>query len=194
LKYSYTVQATNSGGSSARSAAVLWTTIPATPTRLTVETNGASAGSVYISWNASSGATSYQLYRNDTQVYNGGDGFHHDTGLTAGTTYSYTVEATNSRGSSARSAALLWTTIAATPTGLTVGSATVSSLSISWDASTGATSYQLYRNGTHVYNGGANAYTDTGLTSSTKYSYTVQASNNGGSSALSMAVLGTTLP
>ena len=194
LTYSYAVQATNSGGSSARSAAVLWTTIPATPTRLTVEMDGASANSLNISWDASTGATSYQLYRNGTQVYNGSGGFYHDTELTAGTTYSYAVEASNMGGSSALSAALLWTTIPATPKGFTVGGATVSSLSISWDASTGATSYQLFRGSTQVYSGSNTTYTDTGLSSGLTYSYTVQASNNGGSRALSTAASGTTLP
>lgn len=193
LTYSYTVQATNSGGSSARSAAVLWTTLPATPTRLTVEMEVASAGSVHISWEASTGATSYQLYRNGTKVYDGSGSSYDDTGLTEGTTYSYAVEASNIGGSSALSTALLWTTIPATPQGLTVGGATVTSLSISWDASTGATSYQLFRGGTQVYSGGNTAYIDTSLSSGLGYSYTVQASNNGGYSALSVAALGTTL-
>lgn len=79
-----------------------------------------------------------------------------------------------------------------TPTGLTVGSATVNSLTISWNASDEATSYQLYRNGSQVYSGSNTTYIDTGLTSSTSYSYTIQARNSSGTSASSAAVSGTT--
>jgi hypothetical protein len=79
------------------------------------------------------------------------------------------------------------------PTGLSVGSATTSSLFISWNASVGATSYQLFRNASQVFSGSGTSYTDTGLASGTTYQYAVRATNSFGSSALSSAVSGTTL-
>lgn len=80
------------------------------------------------------------------------------------------------------------------PAGLTVGARTVNSIALSWNASSGATGYNLYRNGTKV-NASAltgTSYTDTGLAASTSYSYQVSALNNTTESALSGAVTGST--
>jgi hypothetical protein len=81
----------------------------------------------------------------------------------------------------------------ATPTGLTVTATTTSSVSLSWGASSGATSYQLYRNGTEVYSNSLTSYTDLGLASGTTYQYAVRATNAYGSSAQSNPVSGTTV-
>jgi len=196
--YYYAVRASNGSGSSALSTAVQGTTTilvtPSAPTGLTV--GSATSSSLYISWNASSGATFYQLFRGSTQVYNGPGTTYTDTGLAPSTTYYYTVQAMNGAGTSALSAAVPGTTTIlvapSAPTGLTVGSATSSSLYISWNASSGATSYQLFRGSTQVYNGPGTTYTDTGLAPSTTYYYTVQAMNGAGTSAPSSPVTGTT--
>ncbi|MES3004916.1 MAG: InlB B-repeat-containing protein [Patescibacteria group bacterium] len=55
-------------------------------------------------------------------------------------------------------------------------------INLSWNAVAGATSYQVYRNGTLIYNGGSLAISDTGLTIGGSYSYTITASNAGGTS------------
>jgi hypothetical protein len=80
-----------------------------------------------------------------------------------------------------------------TPTGLTVTTTTVSSVSLSWNAATGATSYQLYRDGTQVYSSSSTNYNDTGLGSGTTYQYAVRATNSTGSSGLSSPVSATTV-
>nr|WP_281171436.1 cellulose binding domain-containing protein [Actinoplanes globisporus] len=88
------------------------------------------------------------------------------------------------------------TTAPSTPTGLTVSGTTSSSVSLSWTASTdnvAVTGYLIYRNGTQVGTSTATTYTDTSLTASTQYSYTVRArdaANN--QSAASAAVNATT--
>lgn len=82
------------------------------------------------------------------------------------------------------------------PSGLAVGARTASSIALSWNAASGATGYNLYRNGSKL-NGtplGATGYTDGGLAPSTSYSYQVSALNNSQESALSGAVTGTTDP
>lgn len=79
----------------------------------------------------------------------------------------------------------------ATPMGLTVTGVTSTTASLSWTASSGAISYQLFRNGTKVYNNSATSYTDSGLAPSTSYQYTVQASNASGSSPQSPSVTAT---
>lgn len=82
--------------------------IPSTPTGLTAT---AGNGQLSISWTASSGATSYNLYR---ATVSGGEGSawvasgisgttYTNTGLANGATYYYTVSASNSAGTSAQS-------------------------------------------------------------------------------------------
>ena len=70
-------------------------------------------------------------------------------------------------------------TVPPAPTGLT-GTATSSSVSLSWSATSGATSYSVYRNGAKVGTPTGTSYTDSGLAASTTYSYQVSASNSAG--------------
>ena len=65
-------------------------------------------------------------------------------------------------------------------------------MSLSWSAVSGATSYNVYRNGTKVGTSSGTSYTDTGLTASTAYSYQVSASNSVGEGAKSGALSVTT--
>jgi hypothetical protein len=87
-------------------------------------------------------------------------------------------------------------TVPAVPAGLaaTAGNAQVS---LSWNASTGATTYHLKRSGTSggpyttVATPGTTSYTDTGLTNGTPYYYVVSAANAAGESANSSQVTAT---
>jgi hypothetical protein len=65
---------------------------PPTPASITAS-GGGSAGSINVSWGASTGASGYLLTRNGALVYNGSATSFADTGLTPGTTYSYAVQA-----------------------------------------------------------------------------------------------------
>ena len=78
------------------------------------------------------------------------------------------------------------------PTGLAVTGTTSSSVSLSWNASSGATGYSVYRGGSKIASVTGTTYTDSGLTASTSYSYAVTATNSAGESAKSAAVSGTT--
>jgi len=75
---------------------------PPVPTGLT----GALTASTQINlgWNASSNATGYKVFRNGNNVGVATTTSYQDTGLSTGTTYSYTVSAYDSVGSSAQSA------------------------------------------------------------------------------------------
>lgn len=81
------------------------------------------------------------------------------------------------------------------PANLAVGARTASSIALSWNASSGAVGYNVYRNSTRV-NAAALAttgYTDAGLAAATSYSYQVSALGNGGvESARSATVSGST--
>ena len=80
------------------------------------------------------------------------------------------------------------------PTGLVVTGTTSSSVTLSWNAVSGAVSYNVYRNGAKV-NASAvtgTSYTDNGLSGGTSYSYTVAAVDASGTvGPQSAAVTGT---
>ncbi|WP_289734455.1 endo-1,4-beta-xylanase [Streptomyces macrolidinus] len=88
------------------------------------------------------------------------------------------------------------TTPPSAPSGLTVTGTTATSVSLKWTASTdnvGVTGYDVYRGSTKVGSATSTSYTDTGLTASTTYSYTVKAKDAAGNtSAASSAVTATT--
>ena len=174
---------------------------PAAPAGLTAAAGNAQ---IALNWSTSTGATSYNVYRgtisggeSTTPVATGLTGASYtNTGLTNGTTYYYEVSAVNSNGTSAMSNEASGTpvapTVPAAPTGLaaTSGNALVS---LTWSASTGATSYNVYRGTT---SGGesttaiatgltSTSYTNTGLTNGTTYYYKVAAVNSVGTSSLS---------
>jgi hypothetical protein len=170
--------------------------VPAVPTGLAA--NAANA-QVNLTWTASSGATSYYLKRSTTsgaeiQIAALSATTYADNAVTNGTKYFYVVSAYNSYGQSANSAEASATpvappppTIPAVPTGLqaTGGNAQVS---LTWTASTGATSYHVKRSTTsgsaytQIAAPAATNYTDTGLTNSTAYYYVVSALNTAGES------------
>jgi fibronectin type 3 domain-containing protein len=215
-KYFYVVSAVNSAGESVNSSPVSATpastnpnpppptvTIPAAPATFV-----ATAGNTQISlsWSASSGATSYNLKRSTT---NGGPystitspttTSYTDKNLTNGTAYFYVVTAVNSAGESSNSSQATATPVAPTnpnpPPTATIPSAPANlaatagnaQISLTWSASTGATSYNVKRSTTNggPYNAIASptttSYTNTSLTNGTPYFYVVTAVNSAGES------------
>ncbi|MEH0472572.1 glycoside hydrolase family 18 protein [Streptomyces sp. B21-097] len=83
-------------------------------------------------------------------------------------------------------------TVPGTPGGLAVSGTTSSSVSLSWNAVSGATGYSVYRGGTKAATVTGTSATVTGLTASTAYSFQVTAANAAGESAKSAPVTGTT--
>ncbi len=210
--YTFTVKATNSVGAGTASAAsnsvVADDTSPSTvPTGLTA--SAASATQINLSWTASTdnvGVTAYKVYRGGTLLPTLGNvTSFSNTGLTALTSYSYTVAACDAAGNcSAQSTAVSVTTPAAAdaqaptvPTGLTASAISTTQVNLSWTASTdnvGVTGYKVYRGGVQVGTPAGTNFIDTGLTTSTSYSYTVAACDAAGNcSAQSSAASATTL-
>ncbi|MFD3624221.1 chitinase [Streptomyces sp. NPDC058698] len=79
-------------------------------------------------------------------------------------------------------------TVPGTPGGLGVSGTTSSSVSLAWNAVSGATGYTVYRDGTKVTAVSGTSATVTGLAASTSYSFQVAATNAAGESAKSAAV------
>lgn len=79
------------------------------------------------------------------------------------------------------------------PTNLAVTATSAGSVSLSWNASSGASGYDVYRDGQPVGSATGTSFTDTGLSPSTSYTYTVKAhDSSGGTSAASNSVSATT--
>ncbi|MBY8814890.1 MULTISPECIES: chitinase [Streptomyces] len=75
-----------------------------------------------------------------------------------------------------------------TPAGLAAGGTTSSSVSLSWGAVSGATSYKVYRDGVAPQTVSGTSATITGLAADTAYQFQVSAVNSAGESAKSAAV------
>lgn len=71
------------------------------------------------------------------------------------------------------------TPITAVPTSLVSGLVTNTSITITWGAVLGATSYLVYKDGVLVSTSGSISYTASNLDANTKYAFTVKASING---------------
>jgi fibronectin type 3 domain-containing protein len=194
----YVVSAVNaageSGNSNQASATPLGTPPPA-PTGLTATAGNAQ---VSLTWNASSGASSYNVKRSTTSggpfttIATGVTSTSFtNTGLTNGTTFFFVVSAVNSAGESGNSnqaSATPQLAVPPAPTGLTA-TAGNAQVSLTWNASSGATSYNVKRSTT---SGGpfttiatgvtSTSFTNTGLTNGTTFFFVVSAVNSAGES------------
>src|SRR3990172_5169055 len=181
------------------------TTTPSTPTGLSAAV--VSSSQINLSWTASTdnvGVTGYNVYRNGTPIATVASLSYNDTALTPNTTYSYTVSAYDAAGySSVQSASASATTQAVSadtalptiPTGLTATAVSSSQINLSWTASTdniGVTGYDIYRGGTPLTTVAATSYSNTGLTASTLYSYTVRAKDAAGNNSAQTASVSAT--
>ena len=86
---------------------------PAAPTGLVATAKGET--SIGLTWNLVTGATSYNVYRDDSKIATGltATSYTDNNGLTAETNYCYTVTAVNTNGESAKSTQACATTLAA---------------------------------------------------------------------------------
>lgn len=200
--YYYVVQATNTSGVSAYSSEVSATptiALPNVPTGLVATgTNGA----VSLSWSVAAGAASYNVKRSTTSnaevtISNVVANSYYDTDVVNGTTYYYKVSSTNSAGESVDSSEVSATPDLppAAPTGLAATAGT-NQVSLTWNASAGATSYNVKRATTSgaevtIASAGSASYTDTTAVKFTQYFYTVSAVNANGESADSSEVTAT---
>lgn len=176
---------------------------PTVPTALSA--TAASSSQLNLSWTASTDNVSVTGYRIErcagatcttyAEIGTATTTTYNNTGLAASTTYRYRVRANDAAGNlSAYSSVANGTTSAATdtqaptaPTGLTATAASGSQINLSWTASSdnvGVTGYRVERcqgascsTFAQIAAPTTTTYSDTGLTTSTSYSYRVRATD-----------------
>ncbi len=194
-QYCYTVSARDAAGNwSAQSTQSCATTLadsqaPTVPGSVTA--TAVSSSQINLSWSASAdniGVAGYRLYKGGIFLKQVAGTSTTDTGLSALTQYCYTVSAGDAAGNwsaqSSQGALSCATTMevdiqAPTVPGSVIATAASSSqINLSWSPSTdnvGVTAYELYRGGILLKQVAGTSTTDTGLSASTQYCYTVRA-------------------
>ncbi len=158
-----------------------------------IETISSSGGKVVLTWNAIADATSYRVYRANSE--NGtksllkavGTTSYTDTTAAVGSTYYYFVAAYNSKTSelSAYSDAVSVKVSALAAPAIETISSSGGKVVLTWNAITNATSYRVYRanseNGTKslLKAVGTTSYTDTTAAVGSTYYYFIAAYNSG---------------
>lgn len=189
--FSFAVYAGNNGGVSSPET-VSFKTTPAAPTSSPLVAAKPTQNSVTLSWKFIYNASSYELKRNGTTIYEGNALSFLDNGLLPGGKYTYTLTAKNDIGTSPVSTVIV-NTIPSVPGNLTASS-TTNSVSLKWEQVSGATYYTVKRNGAVIYKGPSTTTTNTGLLSGVEYKYTVAAGNTSGLSADSSITGTKTIP
>jgi len=213
--YVYAVRAIDAAGNvSAMSAPVAGTTLapptdtspPSPPSGLTAAAQ--SSSSINLGWNASVdnvGVAGYRIYRGGTLTATTAALTYSDTGLAPSTLYSYTVAAYDAAGNESISSNIATATTQAAadltapsvPSNVTATPQSSSFMSLSWSASTdntGVVGYRVFRDAIQIATTLSPAFSDSGLSASTTYSYAVAAVDAAGNvSARSAPVSGSTL-
>nr|WP_248574823.1 GEVED domain-containing protein [Flavobacterium sp. H122] len=182
------------------------TVAPSAPTSLAA--SGTTQTTTNLSWTASTdnvGVTGYDVYQGATLLGTTASTSYAVSGLTASTTYTFSVKAKDAAGnisaasntvSVTTSAPIVDTTAPTVPTNLAASGTTSSSTNLSWTASTdnvGVTGYDVYQGATLLGTTASTSFAVTGLAASTTYSFTVRAKDAAGNiSAASNTVSVTT--
>lgn len=177
--YSFQVRARNADLEGDYSSQLTVATPPKPPASVTATST---ADSVTISWNKVTGAAGYLISCNDSETY----GLESTTsveysGLKPKTTYTYQVASRSLDGIGSYSAAKSIQTLAKmpdVPSDIT-GETTESTVTVKWNAVSGATGYDILFNGS-TYSTTSPSKTFTGLKDNTEYAYKVRSKNSDG--------------
>ncbi len=194
--YSYTVSAFDAAGNSSAKSAVLYattsaaldTTSPSTPRDITA--SNVSSSQIILSWASSTdnvGVVGYRIWKNGTEVGTTSIPRFSFTGLLPATTYTFNVAAydamdnisTQSGSVSITTSSLPDTVPPSVPTGLSPAPNSAKQITLKWNPSTDnveVTGYTIFANGNVLATvPSGTSYVHTGLTPSTRYSYSVSA-------------------
>jgi len=173
--HKYRVRAKSDSNASAWTTLVTQYTAPGIPSNLNVTT--VTSNSISLTWGAVGGATGYDI-EVDGVVQSTATAAYTHSGLTANTSHNYRVRSKNSGGVSDWSNAIIQKTLLnATPANVSLTS-TSTSITVTWDAVTGATGYDIEADGLVIDNGTSTTYTHNGLTPNTAHKYRVRAKSD----------------
>ena len=212
--YTFSVKAKDAAGNvSAASNTVNVTTLsdvdteaPTIPSNLS--TSNITKTTVDLSWTASTdnvGVTAYEIFQGASSIGEVTGTTANITGLTAATTYTFSVKAKDAAGNvSAASNTVNITTLSdvdteapTIPSNLSASSITKTSIYLSWNAASdnvGVTGYDVYQNSSKITSVTGTSYSVSGLTANTSYSFYVKAYDAAGNvSAASSSINATTL-
>lgn len=176
------------------------------PTAPTLSANNTTSTKTTLSWTGATdnvAVASYDIYKDGTFVANSTTSPYTVTGLSASTSYVFTVKAKDaSNNISVSSNAVTVTTLAPdteapTAPSLSASGTTNVSTTLTFTGATdniGVTAYEIYKDGALIATVNNSPYTVNGLSASTTYIFTVKAKDDAGNvSPLSNAVYVTTL-
>lgn len=197
----YWVKACNTNGCSGFSASDAGSedTAPSAPTG--VSASDGLCDQVTVTWNATAGATGYEVWRNTVDNVGGaaqigspgGTSFIDNTAV-PGTTYFYWVLATNACGAGAFSASNdgVADTVPSAVTGVSASDGSCDQITVNWDAAAGATGYEVWRNTIDNLGGagqigspGGTSFVDNTALPGTTYYYWIRATNACGDGSFS---------
>jgi len=165
------------------------TTAPTPPTLVASNTT---SNSTLLSWSGATdniAVTSYVIFRNGVQIGTSTTTTYSATGLSAATTFSFTVKARDADGNlsiDSNSVSVTTLGIDTTPPSAPVLSNSLTAITTTFLSWTGATdnvavvSYDVYRNGVFLVNTAATTYLVTGLSAATPYTFYVRAKDAAG--------------
>ena len=191
----WSTQSTQTAQSCATTSSPPDTQAPTVPGNVTA--TAASSTQINLSWSASTdnvGVTGYKIYRSGVFLKQVTGTSTTDTGLSPSTQDCYTVSAGDTAGnwsaqstqttqSCATTSAPPDTQAPTVPGNVTATAASSTQINLSWSASTdnaGVTGYKIYRAGVLLKQVTGTSTTDTGLSPSTQYCYTVSAGDAAG--------------
>lgn len=187
IQYTFTVTSINASGSGTVTASPT-AVYTLSPSVASVTTSNPFTTTMDLTWPASTGATSYDVTSSPVttiQTLAPGGTF---TGLTGGTTYTFTVAAVNSSGSGGTTTSASRITRSLPPSSLTPAAAiAVSFIDLTWPSAVGAVSYTVVSTPT------TSTFSEvsptnlrfTGLASGTSYTFTIVSVNASGTSETS---------
>ncbi|MBI5770843.1 MAG: hypothetical protein HZA93_23905 [Verrucomicrobia bacterium] len=153
-----------------------------------------------VSWSAATGAASYEVWRDGTQLATGLTSLSYtDSSVTVGVTYSYQVKAVRSASNISNLSTAdngLRPQLAA-PTGVSATTTQVGQVTVSWNAQSAATGgFEVYRNASILasVSAGVTSYVDSSGSDCVTSTYTVIAKRTGNNSAASSGANGRPVP
>jgi len=191
---------------------------PGTPG--TPSVSGTSTSTISVTWGAGSEGSnctlSYNLFRSTASGFAPSPSnmiasdltaaSFADSGLASGTTYYYDVQAVDAAGTSASSAqgsgtttggGASCTTVPSAPAGLAASGTSSNGTTLTWTADTAPANcsisgYTVLKNGSSIGTATGTSFVVTGLTTSTTYSFTLEAADSDGTSSVSSPLSVTT--